>query len=135
MAARIAVLAITAVLVLAASMASAADLYQWKDANGVSHYSDAPPPKGTYHSRAMHDSGGIAVAPAVGNTVARNPGSTNCATAQSNLDRLKSADPVGLDADGDGKPDATMSDAQRAQQLILAQHNITLYCKPVLPNT
>lgn len=135
MAARIVVFAITTGLLVAASMASAGDLYQWKDAKGVSHFSDAPPPQGTYHSRTMHDGGGVAVAPAANQPLAKVSASANCTTAQANLDHLRTAGPVGLDADGDGKPDTTMTDEQRAQQLILAQHNITLYCKPLAPTT
>ena len=33
-----------ALLVAVAAPAVAGELYQWKDANGVTHYSDSPPP-------------------------------------------------------------------------------------------
>jgi hypothetical protein len=32
------------VLVLASATAQAAGIYQWKDAKGVTHYTDTPPP-------------------------------------------------------------------------------------------
>src|SRR3546814_9453321 len=38
-------------LLLASSAACAQDLYQWKDANGVTHYSQTPPASGSYTER------------------------------------------------------------------------------------
>ena len=44
--------------------ATGGELYQWKDANGVTHYSDAPPPGQTsYENRSIRNSGGTADAP------------------------------------------------------------------------
>ena len=43
-----------AVLALTAGLAHA-QVYQWKDAQGVTHYSDAPPPKGQYDARYIHN--------------------------------------------------------------------------------
>ena len=35
----------------ATTAAMAGDLYQWKDANGVTHYSQTPPASGSYKER------------------------------------------------------------------------------------
>jgi hypothetical protein len=53
----------------------------------------------------------------------------NCALAKTNLDRLKTGGDIGLDANGDGKPDAPLSDAERTKQTELAEANIQTYCK------
>ena len=37
-------------LLIATTTAVAGEVYQWKDANGVTHYSQTPPPKGVYNS-------------------------------------------------------------------------------------
>ena len=41
-------LAATVLLAGGATIVHADDLYQWKDSKGVTHYSDAPPPKGQF---------------------------------------------------------------------------------------
>src|SRR3546814_317427 len=38
-------------LLLATGAACAQDLYQWKDANGITHYSQTPPASGSYTER------------------------------------------------------------------------------------
>src|SRR5690606_12771554 len=50
-----------ALLVLALPVA-AGELYQWKDANGVTHYSDSPPPAGEYENRIIGNSGSAGTA-------------------------------------------------------------------------
>jgi hypothetical protein len=107
----------------------AGDLYQWKDARGVTHYADAPPPKGRFQSRNLHVRDGEAAGlPAT----AKPAGSANanCTIAQANLQRLASGGNVGLDANGDGKPDAVMDAAEQARQRDLAQQQINVYCNP-----
>jgi hypothetical protein len=119
-------LAAVAVALLACGVASAGDVYQWKDAKGVTHYSDAPPPKGQYQARDVHHRDDEAPA------ASANPAPVtdkNCALAKTNLDRLKTGGNIGLDADGDGKPDAPLGDAERTKQMELAEANIRTYCK------
>jgi hypothetical protein len=119
-------LAAVAVALLACGVASASDVYQWKDAKGVTHYSDAPPPKGQYQARDVHHRDDEAPA------ASANPAPVtdkNCALAKTNLDRLKTGGNIGLDADGDGKPDAPLGDAERTKQMELAEANIRTYCK------
>jgi hypothetical protein len=119
-------LAAVAAAGLACGIASAGDVYQWKDAKGVTHYADAPPPKGQYQARDVHHRDGEAPAPG---TAAAPVTDKNCALARTNLDRLNTGGDIGLDANGDGKPDAPLSDAERAKQIELAQANIQTYCK------
>ena len=119
--------AVTAAL-LACGIASAGDVYQWKDAKGVTHYSDAPPPKGQYEARDIHHRDGEALA-ASPNASPTPVTDKNCALAKTNLDRLKTGGDIGLDANGDGQPDAPLSDVERAKQTELAQANIRVYCK------
>ena len=119
-------LAAVTIVLLACGAASAGDVYQWEDAKGVTHYSDAPPPKGEYQARAVHHRDGEAPAPSA------NPAPVtdkNCALAKTNLDRLKTGGDIGLDANGDGKPDAPLTDAERTKQTELAEANIQTYCK------
>ena len=54
----------TAALVLAlalpaALVATGGELYQWKDANGVTHYSDAPPPGPDEGRALLYDLGDV----------------------------------------------------------------------------
>ena len=118
--------AAVAVALLACGIASAGDVYQWKDAKGVTHYSDAPPPKGQYQARDVRHRDDEAPA------ASANPAPVthkNCAVAKTNLDRLKTGGDIGLDANGDGKPDAPLSDFQRKKLTELAEANIRTYCK------
>ena len=114
------------VALLACGVASAGDVYQWKDAKGVTHYSDAPPPKGQYQARDVRHRDDEAAAASTDSAPVTDK---NCALAKTNLDRLKTGGDIGLDANGDGKPDAPLSDAERTKQTELAEANIRRYCK------
>jgi hypothetical protein len=128
MAAKIWSAPLVAALLLACTAASAGDLYQWKDAHGVTHYADAPPPKGAYKARTVEIRDGAAAA-APADAVGPKPANpTQCALAHTNLDRLQAGGNIGLDANGDGKPDAPMSATERAKQLELAQRQIHVFC-------
>ena len=113
-----------AVLVL--SPAFAQQVYSWKDAKGVTHYSDAPPPKGQYQARDVSHRDVEATAASTNSAPVTDK---NCALAKTNLDRLKTGGDIGLDANRDGKPDAPLSDAERTKQTELAEANIQTYCK------
>ncbi len=122
---RLAFLALVAGL-SAASVASAAEVYQWKDANGVTHYSQTPPPKGSYQQRQITSSGaGAAQATASQATAAvENP---NCATARANVAALSGSGAV-HEAGEEGKPGRALNDAERASQLELANAAVKAYC-------
>lgn len=110
-------------LALAAAQLSAQTIYQWKDARGVTHYSDAPPPKGaTRRELRQHQpaSADAAKAPEADNA--------QCAQARLNLVRLQGTAEVGLDQDGDGKMDAPMDAEARARQIERVRTAIKATC-------
>lgn len=116
-----------AVLLLALP-AFAGKVYQWKDASGVTHYSDAPPPgQQGVQNRQLKDG------PAPAEADAQPAEDPNCVIARRNLTQLKSDKPVGLDANGDGKPDQQMSAEDRAKQVQQTEQMLKGFCdKPAI---
>lgn len=111
----------------ACAPAFAQKVYQWKDAKGVTHYSDSPPPNQQTKDRRIDNRGEPVVeATAVGKTV-ENP---QCTSAKLNLQILAGKNAVQQDTDGDGKPDKTLGDDDRANQRDLATAAVKAYCKP-----
>ena len=126
-------------LLLAASPLMAQTVYTWKDAKGVTHYSDSPPPKGKYSDRRIDAAPPTPTTPvAEATTPAADAAARKekppmaddavCAQARLNLARLQGNAPVGPDAVGDGKPDSTLSAEDRVKQRELAQAAITAKC-------
>ena len=118
-----------ALLVLLAGIASGAaaqQVYQWKDAKGVTHYSDNPPTGQKFQDRQINQRG-AAVAEAAVSPPVENP---MCVTAKANLKLLGGTAAVQQDSDGDGKPDKTLSETERADQRSLADAAVKAYCKP-----
>lgn len=111
-----------ALVVALAPAVVASGVYQWKDAQGVTHYADAPPKDRAYRNRTIRED---VPAPTATATPAVDP---QCTIARQNLQRLQGSAAVGLDADGDGKPDAELSAAQRADQVKLAEAAIRVRC-------
>lgn len=108
---------------LLAAPAFAGTVYQWKDAKGVTHYSDSPPPaQQGVQNRHLKDG------PAPPEAAATPNEAPNCVTARSNLARLKGSQPVGLDADGDGKPDSEMSAEDRAKRVQQTEQMLKSFC-------
>ncbi len=104
-------------------LATASQVYQWKDANGVTHYSDRPPVGQKVQDRRIDPRGepmaqGAAAVPA---------DSPQCATAKLNLSLLDSGNPV-RGADADGNPGKVLDATERANQRNLAQAAVTAYC-------
>ena len=119
--------ALLAGLVIAPSAhAQATRVYQWKDAQGVTHYADHPPPEQARKRNVGDASHGLS-APEAPAAPAENP---QCTTARGNLAILGSSSPVQQDTDGDGKPDVTLDDQGRANQKALAEAAVKAYCKP-----
>jgi hypothetical protein len=110
---------------LLALPAFAGKVYQWKDAKGVTHYSDSPPPAQLgAKNRVLKDSVPASTVAAVKPTE-----EDDCAIALKNLERLKSSSgPVGFDANGDGKLDKEMSADERAQQVQKSEWMLTTRC-------
>ena len=112
-------------LLLLAGTAGAADLYKWKDANGVTHYSESPPAGQKYESRRIDNAG--AVGPAEDGEGAPKE-SPQCTQARQNLKTLSDNRPAMLDTDGDGKPDTPLDPDQREVQRNLADAAVKAYC-------
>lgn len=100
-------------------------VFKWKDARGVTHYSDTPPPGGRFANVQ------VAAASRLPQPSKVDP---RCVTARNNIERLKSGNAdIGLDADGDGKPDAPLPAAMRADQLRMAEAAARNFCTPATP--
>jgi Domain of unknown function (DUF4124) len=121
-------LIVTALTVGVAPAAFAGEVYQWKDANGVTHYSQTPPAQGKFQTRSIYqreratnDQAAATGAPAE---------SPQCTTARKNIDLLMSGAKLQMDSDGDGKPDRDLSDSDREKQLQIAQTVSRVNCSP-----
>lgn len=135
----------------AGAQESSGQVYQWKDANGVTHYSQDPPPQGTYTTRRITH-GAAAPAPvadrtadaaappppgsAAASTTAGTvpapppaPDDAKCTTARANLEALQSDRTLRQDTDGDGTLDKTLTDADRVEQRNLAGMAEKAFCR------
>lgn len=126
-------LAFVPCLVLAAASAGAQQMYKWKDARGVTHYSEKPPANGKYttHDQVRDPNTQASGAQAASTDAAAQPARTTddprCNTARSNLASLQGDAAVQIDNDGDGKPDKTLSEAERQGQINLARSTLEAY--------
>ena len=121
-------LSVLALCLATASTVQAQQVYQWKDKNGVTHYSDSPPPNQTVQNRRINQYGAPAADAQPAGKPVENP---QCTTARMNLQVLAtSKGPVQQDTDGDGKADTTLDDTGRANQQSLAEAAVKAYCKP-----
>lgn len=117
--------ALLAASVLAAATASAGEVYQWKDASGVTHYSQTPPAQGKFQQRTITQRVSAA-APA--QPTAERTVSPQCATAQRNIELLQGGSRLQVDSNGDGQPDGDLDDADRQKQLEIAQTVARVNC-------
>ncbi len=117
-------------LLLAAAAVSAGELYQWKDASGVTHYSQTPPASGRYTERTESGRGGARPVEAAAAKPAESP---QCATSRANIALLEGKSAVQQDVDGDGKADKTLDDTERANQLELARALLKANCAATSP--
>lgn len=122
---------------------SADKVYKWKDASGVVHFSDAPPPKGTEFNnvRIVNQSAAITqtepqtpppagdTAAATGNgeakAVADSGNAARCAAAQDRVALLSSAQPLTVQQDGKY---VQMAAADRAAELNIAKATVASLC-------
>lgn len=113
-------------LLLASANAVAGPVYKWKDAKGVTQYSETPPAGVKYETRGQArtpPTEAAAAAPA-----AAVP--KECTTARANLALLEGTGPVMQDTDGDGKPDTAVTAEQRGAQKELAAAGVKAWCPP-----
>lgn len=124
--------AVLAAALLASAPLAAQQVYKWKDAAGVTHFTAQPPPQGQHYEarevdhheavpQAKSGSEDEAPAPRAGEDPA-------CAPARSNLALLQGKALVTVDSNGDGKPDKPLSDADREKQRKLAEAVIAVKC-------
>ncbi|HRO62433.1 DUF4124 domain-containing protein [Thermomonas sp.] len=99
-------------------------IYQRKDANGVSQYTDVRP-ESQYTVRNVNNSG--TPAPTAAPAAAE---SAQCKGVRNNLSRLQSTEAIGIDTNGDGKPDRNLSADERKAQVELNQAAVKAYCPP-----
>jgi len=124
---RLPFLALAALCLLAASVGHAGEVYQWKDANGVTHYSQTPPPKGSYQQRQITNSGASAALQTAAQAETAPTENPQCTTARANVEALAGTRPV-HEAGEDGQPGRALNDAERASQLELANAAVKAYC-------
>ncbi|QWT20644.1 DUF4124 domain-containing protein [Bacillus sp. NP157] len=135
---------IALILLVAACPLAFAQAYKWKDAQGVTHYSDSPPPgssqkvekiqmKGGVSSPSSSDAGpakaATAATPPAGTAVADNAANRSklCDQLRKNMDVLNKEKVVTMD---DGKGGQTqLDDTARKRQMETNQAQMTLYCK------
>ena len=135
----------------AAAHAAGGQVYKWTDAQGVVHYSDAPPPTTQSNVQTVRVSGGDRPH-AIDQTAAETPADAAqtpptdtpapkeqvlvdnadnrrkaCQSAHNNLDLLNSKFPVSVTG-ADGKAKA-LDDKSRQAQIADANAQIALYCK------
>lgn len=130
-----------ALALLAPVPAAAQTVYKWKDARGVTHYSERPPASGSYTEQAAARDPVPPPAAAPQATAPTPPGATpaapaavppaepdtRCINARSQLARLRAQGPVQADTDSDGTPDRALSDQERNGQVELALSTLKAY--------
>lgn len=123
------------VLAVAAAAPATAQIYKWKDAKGVTNYSESPPAGRPYTVQESPRSAPTP-APATGTgtttgtgtaTTAASSNDPRCDTARKNVTALQGKSQVTIDANNDGKPDKTLSDAERASELEMARATLKAY--------
>jgi hypothetical protein len=121
-----------------------AQAYKWKDAQGVTHYADAPPPGGVKYEKIKTSGTAEAPAPAPAASATASAGANGtkaaagnddtpanrqklCDQLRKNLDILNNEKVVTMD---DGKGGVKqVDDATRQSQIKTAQAQMTLYCQ------
>ncbi|VXA96044.1 conserved exported hypothetical protein [Luteimonas sp. 9C] len=122
---------------LLAAPLAASEVYSWKDARGVTHYSQTPPPAGTrFEVRNMQGANTSSTPttpapvaqPAAAATTAGAAGDAGqCELARTNVAALK-GDGAVQQLGADGKP-RELAGAERADQLALSEAAVRAYCR------
>ena len=123
---RFALAALPCALLLLSLPLAAQQVYKWKDANGVTQYGATPPPKGSYEAREIDTR--QPAEPVVPARPRENAVDPACSTARTNLALLGAKSPLQVDSDGDGKPDRTLTEEDRADQRALMEATIKVKC-------
>ena len=129
---------VIALALLVAAPVAANEIYTWKDARGVTHYSETPPPAGTRFdvrrmSGASPTSATAAPAPTPAPAATANANSAaggdagQCDLARKNVAALKAEGAV-QQVGADGKP-RELSANERTDQLALSEAAVRAYCR------
>lgn len=140
------VLVFSFVALLAAGAAHAQDkVYRWKDADGITHYSDEPPAEGSAEEMEVNVPPPVAAPPAseadeeaeaqreseaADAEAAERLAAENqqaCEDAQRNLATLQANPEVSMDTDADGEPEI-LTPEQRDAQIAANRAAIESYC-------
>ena len=112
-------------MALGSSPAMADTVYKWKDANGVTQYSERPPVGQKFETRKVTHSGASIPVASPDAPVE----SSQCNDARRNLQLLAGSGAVMQDTDGDGKGDTALDGREREAQKNLADAAVKAYCK------
>lgn len=106
------------IALLAACSVQAAEVYKWVDANGIVHYSDAPPPPEATKVEKMRVGGGVVAADTTANPNSNEGEGARKDDADKDKDKAKPAP----------QPPATVEDTpeNRAKLCTQAQNNVEL---------
>src|SRR5690606_32742653 len=111
-------LLVSCLLLLPATGLAAGKLYKWTDAQGVTHYTDEPPPdQQPYETRPVQ--GRPAAEPVAG--IAPAEESENCRLVRKNITTLEGEGDIRMDLDGDGGTGCGASRARRPARLAAAR--------------
>ena len=137
------ILAIAGTLVLATATCHAQTFYKWKDANGATHYSDSPPPKGgatkvAVKGRSIADADKVGE-PASASSAPSSSGPSpelqeaearyqrqSCEAAQRDVAAVQSG--AMLVDNGDPTQAKRLDESQRQDALAAAQDRVKQYC-------
>jgi len=130
---------------LGATTVNADQAYKWTDANGVTHFSDSPPPKDVDKSQVSRreianasttevpdsqNASSISSAEmAAGSAAEISPAgqlAQACATARSQVDLLESKHQIVMEREGKNEQ---LDDTARQAELAKAQERVAAYCK------
>jgi hypothetical protein len=127
-------------LVAAAGAADAAEkVYKWKDANGITHFSDAPPPKGQQFDnvKIVGQSAPITTAPEQQKTASatgeaadgapKTDAERRCIEAKQRETLLAGQQQLTMKRDGQDVP---LTGAEREGELTVARAMVAQYCVP-----
>ena len=136
-----------ALLLLSLPLTAAAQIYKWTDANGQVHYSQNPPPKGTYKdvstdlpplsgstagvpapTRRAAANGSSSGGPAQAQLQAKADDAERCAKARERISFLQEKTAHRLFVTGDDGQPARMTDEQFDAQMKDAQDAAGKYC-------
>jgi hypothetical protein len=126
---------LAAALVFSGVAAASGEVYRWTDENGVTHYSDTPPPSREHVTVKVATAprpAAPAEAPAPVAEAAPKPevptARSNCETARKNLETFATSTTVTMDLDGDGQMEP-LDETRRAAEIARNQELVRIFCE------